>query len=202
MKLKRIFIFAFSLTLLLTSNYFSKKVTAKEHYNFLKLTQKSKRMSYKEILEEMIKDGIDKEKAVKSLEESKLNKNLRINSWYTTIEDSIYVTDSYSVKVKFYIQAEGGHGVYFIRKVLNATLDRNYNGLSKGFSGELFYNLESKTSLYYLLNGDFYNNSNTIVSGGISIGLNESTKISFGVSNSSNHYKYIYKDGYINYGRY
>lgn len=32
--------------------------------------------------------------------------------------------------------------------------------------------------------------------------LNESTKISFGATNSSSHYKYIYKDGYINYGRY
>ncbi|MCI5997295.1 MAG: hypothetical protein PT934_06665 [Peptoniphilaceae bacterium] len=204
MKLKKGFLFILALnSSILLSNFTNVKAEESIHSNKLTLLSNQKRMTYDEILSEMIKDGFSKEKALSILgTKPKISLRSSQNEWYTTIEDTVNVTSEYRVKPKFYIKAEGAHGVYFIRQVLSASLDRSYNGISKTFSGELYYNLESKTSLYYRLNGDFYNNGSINISGGASIGLGQGASLNFGVSYSTSHYKYIYKEGYINYGRY
>jgi len=161
-----------------------------------------KKMTYDEILSEMIKDGIPKERALKLLGKKPDISLLRSeNIWYTTIEDTVTVTWAYKVRPKFYIKAEGGHGVYFIRQVLSASLDRSYHGTSKLFSGNLYYNLESRTRLYYRLDGDFYDNGTISISGGGGVGIGQWGSLNFSVSYSTSHYKYIYKTGYIYYGR-
>lgn len=178
------------------------KAEEKSRTNCLTLPKNPKKMTYDEILSEMMKDGIPKERALKLLGKKPDISLLRSeNIWYTTIEDTVTVTWAYKVRPKFYIKAEGGHGVYFIRQVLSASLDRSYYGTSKLFSGNLYYNLESRTRLYYRLDGDFYNNGSISISGGGSVGLGQWGSLNFSVSYSKNHYKYIYKIGYIYYGR-
>lgn len=184
------------------ANFSNSKAAEKSNTNCLTLPKNPKKMTYDEILSEMIKDGIPKEKALSLLGKKPNASLLRSeNIWYTTIEDTVTVAWGYKVRPKFYIKAEGGHGVYFIRKVLSASLDRSYYGTSKVFSGNLYYNLESRTRLYYRLDGDFYNNGSISISGGGSVGLGQWGSVNFSVSYSTKHFKYIYKTGYIYYGR-
>ena len=169
------------------------KAEEKSRTNCLTLPKNPKKMTYDEILSEMIKDGIPKERALKLLGKKPDISLLRSeNIWYTW---------AYKVRPKFYIKAEGGHGVYFIRQVLSASLDRSYHGTSKLFSGNLYYNLESRTRLYYRLDGDFYDNGTISISGGGGVGIGQWGSLNFSVSYSTSHYKYIYKTGYIYYGR-
>jgi len=203
MKRKKIFLFLFTIcSFVILANFSNSKAEEKSNANFLTLPKNPKKMTYDEILSEMVKDGIPKEKALSLLGKRPTASLLRTEHiWYTTIEDTVTVTWGYKVRPKFYIKAEGGHGVYFIRQVLSASLDRSYYGTSKLFSGNLYYNLESRTRLYYRLDGDFYDNGTISISGGGSVGLSQWGSLNFSVSYSTSHYKYIYKTGYIKFGR-
>lgn len=88
-----------------------------------------------------------------------------------------------------------------IEEVLYANIDRNYNGVSKQFDGDLYYKLEAKNKLFWDLNGDFFNNGSTSSSGGISIGLGENTILAFNVSfsSTSNHFAYCHKSGRVTF---
>ena len=78
-----------------------------------------------------------------------------------------------------------------IVEIKNVTLDRTYNGNSKQFSGQVYANLENAYTIYYSVSGDFYNNGTTTVTSSGSVGA-AGTSVSYGVSESSNHYKTIY----------
>lgn len=114
---------------------------------------------------------------------------------YWRIYDVCQVTSSYTCRPYFYTYSEFATGGYPARiiEVLNANIDRNYNGISKQFKGSLYYHLEASNKLYWDLNGDFYNNGSTTYSGGVSIKVGGSTTVNFSISGSSNYYAYCNK---------
>lgn len=84
-----------------------------------------------------------------------------------------------------------------IKQLNNISILRSYNGISKVFSGNVYCNLEDYRTIYYEVNGDFYNNGTISVSAGLNIEIGESGSVSFGVTGSSNHFKYFYSNGRI-----
>lgn len=120
---------------------------------------------------------------------------------YWTIYDVCKVTSSYTCRPYFYAYAEFASGGYphEIQKVLYANIDRNDDGVSKQFSGSLFYHLEKYNKLHWDLNGDFYNNGTTNVGGSVEIGVGEKTSVGFSVSYSKNHYAYCHKSGDVTF---
>lgn len=146
----------------------------------------------------------------KSVIEFELQLQERINEWrsigfenyanstfydYGYIKKEILVTNTYKPTAMFYTkwQYTSGHETPdAIVNILNASLNRSYNGRTKQFSGTLFYHLESYNKLFFELNGDFYDNGSTTYTGGASIGVKENSSINFSISYSSNHYKYVF----------
>ncbi|OPJ56084.1 hypothetical protein [Alkalithermobacter paradoxus] len=120
------------------------------------------------------------------------------NATYRTVSSSFTVTSEYKPSLKFYCQTSEGGYFWGIVKILNVGMDRNYKGLSKQFAGTVFTHLENAGRIFWIVNGDFFNNGTTTVNGGVEIKINESATINFGVSSSSNHYKYVYTQGYYN----
>ena len=116
---------------------------------------------------------------------------------YAKLRFDVSVTSTYHCYPYFYIKwkySEDIDSPLAMVEVKNANIDRQYNNISKQFDGSLYYNLESDKKLYWDLNGDFYNNGTTSVSGGASIKVSEYLTLTFSVTGSSNHYKYIQYD--------
>lgn len=99
----------------------------------------------------------------------------------------------YKPQLVIYFEAETSNRTAV--EILNVSMNRANKGTgsSKQFSGSIYYKLENPTTLNVEINGDFFNNGTTTISGGGSIGLSEFAKIEFSVSYSSNFYEYFYK---------
>lgn len=158
----------------------------------------SDRMTYDQMVEQIAKDkGI-------TILEAQREVGPKVNgiqpyaagdgAWYRTFYVSVPVTSSYSVGINFYCSTQEWGNRIGITEVLNTSLNRSYNGISKQFGGSVYTNLENANTIYYLVDGDFYNNGTISVNGSMTI---EGTgkKFTFGLSYSSNHYAYVYKDG-------
>lgn len=116
---------------------------------------------------------------------------------YLTLTFTARVTSTYTCYPYFYtkFQFDGFPESTKMVNIMNANIDRNDKGKSKQFSGSLYYNLEAGNSLYWDLNGDFYNNGTTTWNAGISIGISESTSAKFEVNGSIQHYSYAHVTG-------
>lgn len=102
--------------------------------------------------------------------------------------------------MRFYVQTEKGGGSFRdIMKILAGNMNRSYNGISKQFGGSVQTFLLNSNRIRFIVNGDFYNNGTTTVNTGVNIGIGSSATVSFGISSSSNHYKYVYIEDKINY---
>lgn len=131
---------------------------------------------------------------------STLQKSRNSTYDYWTFRDTCKVTINYSCYPYFYVYTNFGgpsHEPSEFIKILNANINRNYNGVSKQFGGTLYYNLENSKTIYWDVNGDFYNNGTTTAGGGIEVGIKESATIKFSISGSSNHFSYCNKTGRI-----
>lgn len=153
----------------------------------------SKILTYDELVNEVVKnEGLSVEDAKKFLGITGKERN---GQYYRTYTGEVTVTSTYKPSVVFYCKTSEWNNFRGILSILNSSLNRSYNGISKQFSGTLYTNLESAASIYYELNGDFYNNGTTSYSGGYEIGVGETSKISFSVSYTSSHFIYAYKTG-------
>lgn len=118
---------------------------------------------------------------------------------YRTISTIFTVKSEYKPSLKFYCQTdEGGASFRAIKKILNVGMNRKtYGGtLTKGFDGSVYAHLQSPNRIFWIVNGDFYNNNTVTTNGAVNIGLNQAASVNFGVSSTTSHYKYIYLDGY------
>lgn len=111
---------------------------------------------------------------------------------YRTISDTLNVTANYKPKINFYCQTSEGGGHGGIVSILNANLNRVYNGKTYQYRGTIYYNLEDPNRIYYTMDGDWYQNGTTTVSGGGTVGVGGAASLSFSVSNSSNYYSGFY----------
>lgn len=115
---------------------------------------------------------------------------------YLTYYQPVTVTSNYQVRLYFYSYVEfGGVRPTAVYSIEYANIDRGFYNSPKQFSGSLYYKLESSDTLFWDLNGDFYNTGSTTVSYGLTVGLGNGSSTSFGVTNTSNYYAYVHKSG-------
>ncbi|MGO1469432.1 MAG: hypothetical protein ACTHW2_05360 [Tissierella sp.] len=125
------------------------------------------------------------------------SRNKAVSYSYATITETVKVTSSYSCRPYFYTKFKysGSPNPSAMVQVDYADINRSWNGISKIFGGNLHYKLETYKSLYWDLNGDFYNNGSTTVGTSFKIGIGESFALTFDAGYATDHYKYIRKTG-------
>jgi len=180
------------------------------HFNSADNITVSDAMSYDEMAVVMAKDqDIPLMKAKKILGNETSEKSNRNSSnllaqsvssvGYRTVAVEFTVGMFYFPKLTFYCTTnEGGSLGWGIVSVLGTMLNTTdkYN-TSKRFQGTVYTNLESITSIYYMINGQFFDNSSTTATAGIQIGLGEGSNISRSSSSTTNFYA-----GISEYGRF
>lgn len=159
----------------------------------------SEPMTYDEIVEKYSNDtGIPIEEAKEifdnQLKSYGIAQTRAAGDRYITISTEIEVTNAYFPTVNFYCYVNSDSHYGFIREVLNVSIDTDFNGTSYLFDGSIYFNLEDPTTIYYLVNGNWYKTG-----GGLSFSIGNSVA-SFGLSFSSGHYAYSYIEDRLNWG--
>lgn len=164
-------------------------------------TSKNKILTYDEMFNTMLEDGYNEKEIYSILGGDFSNNNeaeLR-NFSYTTLSKVLNVSPDYKPTLRFYIQIDSHQGAYYIYKILKVDMSRQSNSKSKTFTGNIYYNLETNTKIYYSISGDFYNNGTISTSGGGAVGIGESGKLYFSLTGASSHFKYFYEEDYAHY---
>lgn len=117
---------------------------------------------------------------------------------YNTVYTTLNISNDYKPTLRYYCMTSeykgGWHGII---KILAVNINRGYKGKSYAFGGSVYSHLVNGNKIFYIVNGDFYNNSTSTVTSSINIGLGQKGSVSFGVSSTSNHYKYYYVEDYL-----
>lgn len=113
---------------------------------------------------------------------------------YRSITDQFTVTSTYKPYVKFYCETSEGTYYWGILEILNVGMDREYNSTTKQFGGTVYVNLENAYTIFWIVNGDFYNNGTTTSSGGVNVGVGDYASVGFDASYTSSHYAYCYEE--------
>lgn len=107
------------------------------------------------------------------------------------------VASSYKPTVQIFVwmYSDGSfHEFDFIEEV---SIDRNGldNGTSKQFSGTVKGKITTPTTIWWYINGDFMDNGTTELTFTAGGGLGQIAQTNFGVTSSSNHYRYWENSG-------
>ncbi|AZK45481.1 hypothetical protein [Paenibacillus lentus] len=89
-------------------------------------------------------------------------------------------------QLDIYVKCQGIYRDFVGIEDLN--LIRSYNYISK---------VETNKKIYWVINGDFYNNGTTSTSFGGSVGIGDYAELNFTIQSQNNHFGYVYKTGYI-----
>ncbi len=159
--------------------------------------QVSAPMSFSEMVNHYMEvNGVSYDEALKAFP-VRLQKETRASATYRTLSVSLTVTSTYRPRIEFYCRTSESGSYWGILSIYSVQLVRSYSGISKQFTGNISVWLRSAYQIEYTINGDFYNNGTTTVSGGggLDLGIGESVNISLSASMSyeSNHYKYFYE---------
>ncbi len=119
---------------------------------------------------------------------------------YRNISVTFEVDMFYKPSINFYCKtSEGGSfwGISSIQYVdMNRTYDPQYGvSVTKGFGGTVYTNLENAGTIYWIVNGDFFNNGVTTMSFGGEFGVKEFGTANFSIQYQTQHYKYCYVNG-------
>lgn len=160
----------------------------------------SEPMSFDELIKSFAKnENVSIEEARCTLTGNMARNGLTISPFatYRTLTSTVNVDITYKPTLNFYCQTdEGGGSFRAIKKILNVGMNRSFNGRSKQFSGSVYTKLENPNRIYWVVNGDFYNNGTTTVGSGVDFGVGQSASIKFSISYASNFFKYCYQTGY------
>ena len=159
--------------------------------------QVSAPMSFSEMVNHYMEvNGVSYDEALKAFP-VRLQKETRASATYRTLSVSLTVTSTCRPRIEFYCRTSESGSYWGILSIYSVQLVRSYSGISKQFTGNISVWLRSAYQIEYTINGDFYNNGTTTVSGGggLDLGIGESVNISLSASMSyeSNHYKYFYE---------
>ena len=159
--------------------------------------QVSAPMSFSEMVNHYMEvNGVSYDEALKAFP-VRLQKETRASATYRTLSVSLTVTSTHRPRIEFYCRTSESGSYWGILSIYSVQLVRSYSGISKQFTGNISVWLRSAYQIEYTINGDFYNNGTTTVSGGggLDLGIGESVNISLSASMSyeSNHYKYFYE---------
>lgn len=109
----------------------------------------------------------------------------------------------YIPRLEFYCETSESGNYWGILSIYSIQMNRGYNGISRQFSGDVNVWLRSAYQIEYVVNGDFYNNGTTTVSGngGFNVSINELIKVNFSASitESSNHFGYCYEGKLVSF---
>ena len=161
----------------------------------------NKILTYNEMFNTMLEDGYN-EKEIYSIigGDFSNNKEAELKDFsYAILSKTLNVSPNYKPTLKFYIQVDSSHNANYIYKILKVDMNRDYNSKTKTFAGNIFYNLETNTRIYYSISGDFYNNGSISTTGGGSVGIGEGGNLYFFLAGASSHFKYFYAEDYIHY---
>ncbi|MNS11123.1 hypothetical protein D3C72_426570 [compost metagenome] len=117
------------------------------------------------------------------------------DTWITEISIPQEVNWAYvpTLKIFAYLYSSGSFRQF--QKLVTVQLDResSVTGASKQFAGELKAEITSNdpTKIWWLVNGDFYDNGTTSISGGVQAD-GKIWKGNLSVQYATNHYKYWY----------
>lgn len=115
---------------------------------------------------------------------------------YQVFSRTVTVTSLYKPRIDFYCEvSHSGNGGAFwsVKKIYNVELVTKPGNISKTFKGTLKYWLRDGRSIEYVINGKFYNNGTTTISGGGNIGIGESAQMNFTVSITSSYFADCYE---------
>lgn len=119
---------------------------------------------------------------------------------YRVLSVTLNVTSTYKPTLDFYCETSESR-YWGIKSIFSVQLNREYNGISKQFIGNIDVYLRSAYQIQYIINGDFYNNATVTIIGGadLDIGIGGVGSITFegSISSTSNHYKYFYDDALV-----
>ena len=123
---------------------------------------------------------------------------------YITISSQFTVTSGYKPSIKFYCYVSKSNYFGQILQILNVSLDRSYEInntiVSKIYSGNVFVHLENDNTIYYSLDGDWYNTGTATYSGGTNIKVHETVTLNFSASNTTNFYYTDFIEGRVKWG--
>lgn len=111
----------------------------------------------------------------------------------TAFSRRVEVNSNYKPQVNIMTElCENSSGDYVVKNIVDMSMNRLYNGISKEFRGTINAQaLNSGYTLYYRVDGDFYNYGDTRVGGKTGLNTPYAT-VEFEVSGALHHYGYIY----------
>ncbi|WP_119790501.1 hypothetical protein [Paenibacillus thiaminolyticus] len=126
-------------------------------------------------------------------------RNLASNVWIKEISVEQQVTAFYKPTLKIYAYYYSSGSFRQFEEIVSVQLDRNSSaavGFTKQFSGNLEAEIPTNnpTQMWWLINGDFYDNGTTTISGSVTAG-GSMWKGTGTIQHASNHYKYWYNSG-------
>lgn len=150
---------------------------------------KSEKVSISEAKNIFVQDILKTDANINSLAEAKA---AVASIAYRTVYNQFTVTSVYKPSVKFYLQTNetGVEWDWSIRAVLNTSMNRLYNGIVKEFGGTVYVNLQNNFTIYYDVEGTWYNTGTTTFDTGISVGLGKAATWGANVSNATSYYSY------------
>lgn len=159
----------------------------------------SEAMTFEEMVEYYANSaGITYQEALEFFPENVDNTN---SMDYRVFSVPVKVTNEYIPEIDFFCHVSIGDGQMGITDIFSIQLNRIYvdflnRRVSKAFAGDIEAQLVTAEKIFYIINGDFYNQGTTTgtTNGGIAIGGDSVIKFSFAISGSytNNYYAPCY----------
>ena len=134
----------------------------------------SKIMTFEEMVRRYAEvGGISYAKALRAFPMQSMSSTRASDRTYRTVSVTLNVDTergsltTYHPTLELYCRISVGDGNWGIMSIYSVQMNRNSNGMTKQFSGDVQVWLRGPLSIEYVVNGDFYNNGTTTTSGGM-----------------------------------
>ncbi|WP_334073555.1 MULTISPECIES: hypothetical protein [Paenibacillus] len=153
----------------------------------------AKALSYEELIHQIAANRNEStEKIKKIFSKSKSSDEIFYVHFYQPFE--VGYTGWYP-QIDVYVKCKGAYKDFVGIEDLH--LRRSYNSGSKAFSGKIRAKMESSKRIYWVINGDFYDNGTTRTSFSGAVGVDNDATLSFSIESQKDHFGYVYKTGYM-----
>lgn len=115
---------------------------------------------------------------------------------YRVVTAAVPLWLKYQPQIYFYCQTAENNKKYEISKIIGAYINGEYSGNSKQFSGTLFTNLENSQTIYFELNGDFFDSGSVLPNFGWGSQKEKYFTVNNKISSPANHFgtvDYVHK---------
>lgn len=179
-----ILIFSVVLSLAIGLHYKSKD-TFSDSIN-IKATKISDALTIDQLVDQITEDTKSRSNVVRKQLNETFSNVFMDGKTYRVITTTVPLWSQYQPTVRFYCQTIENTGSHGISKVISVHLNQEYCEISKKFCGTLFLNLENPHTIYFELNGDFYNTGTMLPN--IGWGNEDNITLNYKISDFSNYY--------------